>query len=344
MARGLVTLCLVLAARWASADSGPQLVGAKATGLAGAFTAVADDTTAFSWNPAGLVHGRLIRAGFYGGASFQDRNELIDRLRQELPGEDSVLAGGPSFGFALSFAAFGVAVTRSTETKTLLEGSILSSRALEATDVSMTLVQSLPVDVLTVAANINVIRGTAFEREAPAAMVPVSERNARDLIDAATSTEGRSETELGLDAGVLYQPRDWIRMGLMAHNLVEPTFHTTSDATIVRSRHVRLGGAFMKDPGWLVAADFDLTSRTSDVAEAMPSWRELSLGVEKSWGAQRLAVRGGVRSEMAEGGMRRPGFCFGVGVRVAMLTIDVSGITSTERRQGAVWFGLSFTQ
>ncbi|HEX9724684.1 MAG TPA: conjugal transfer protein TraF [Vicinamibacteria bacterium] len=341
----LATVCLLLVARGASSDSGPRLVGARATALAGAFTAVADDSTAFYWNPAGIVHGSLIRGGFYGGTSFQDRNELVERLRSELPGADSVLEGGPSLGFSTSFTAFGVAVSSFTETDTFLEETTLRSRGLETLDVTMTLVQSLPVDVLTVGVNVSVIRGTAFEQQAPAASVPPADRNVRNLFEAATSSDGRAETEIGLDASVLYQPRDWIRVGLMGRNLTRPTFHTPSDEEIVRDRHARAGVVFMKDPGWLVAIDFDLTSRdASDLTKTMPSWRELALGAEKQWGDRRVALRGGFRSELADGALRRPGFSVGVGVRIAMLIVDVGGITSTERRQGGVWLGLSLTR
>ena len=345
MVRALATVCLLLVARGASPDSGPRLVGARATALAGAFTAVADDSTAFHWNPAGIVHGSLIRGGFYGGTSFQDRNQLVDRLRSELPGDDSVLDGGPSLGFSTSFTVLGVAVSRFTETDTFLDGTALSSRGLRTLDVAVTFVQSLPADVLTVGANVNIIRGTAFEQEGPAASSPPSGRNVRDLVDVATSSEGRSETEFGLDVGVLYQPRDWVRMGLMARNLVRPTFHTPSGGEIARDRHARAGVAFMKDPGWLVAADFDLSSRDSSRSTtATPAWRELSLGAEKVWGDRRVALRGGFRSEMAGGSMRRPGFSLGIGMRIAMLIVDVGAITSTERRQGGVWLGLSLAR
>jgi hypothetical protein len=344
MVRALAVLCILVFPRGASADSGPRLVGARATALGGAFTAVADDSTAFYWNPAGIVHGSLIRGGFYGGASFEDRNELVERLRSELPGDDSLLEGGPSLGFSTSFTAFGVAVSRLTETDTFLEDTTLRSRGLETLDVTMTIVQSLPVDVLTVGANVNVIWGTAFEHQAPATSVPPSDRNVSDLFEAATSSDGRSETEIGLDASVLYQPKDWIRFGLMGRNLTRPTFHTPSGQEIVRERHARAGVAFMKDPGWLVAFDFDVTSRDAqELTSTMPSWRELAIGAEKRWG-DRVALRGGFRSELADGALQRPGFSAGVGVRIAMFIVDVGGMTSTERRQGGLWLGLSVTR
>ena len=342
MLRAWATVFLLFAARTASSDSSSQLVGARATALAGAFTAVADDSTAFSWNPAGIVYGNLIRAGFYGGTTFQDRNELVERLRSELPGNESELLGNDSLGFSTSFTVLGVAVSRFTETASVLEGQTLTSRGLETLDVALSFVQSLPPDELTVGANVNIIRGTAFQQEQPANLIPPDDRNVRDLVEAATSAEGRSETELGLDLGVLYQPRDWVRFGLMVRNLTEPTFHTPGGDEVVLPAQARAGVAFMKDPGLLFALDLDLTSRESlQPATEDRTWRELSLGAEKVWGERRVALRGGFRTELANGNLQRPGFSFGVGVRVAMLVFDLGGITSTERRQGGLWLGVS---
>jgi len=54
----IITMCLPLFAEDASGQAGAYLkmgVGARALGMGGAFTAVADDGTAAFWNPAGLV-------------------------------------------------------------------------------------------------------------------------------------------------------------------------------------------------------------------------------------------------------------------------------------------------
>ncbi len=338
-------VCLFVVVRTASAQKASPLVGARATGLAGAFTAVSDDSTAFHWNPAGLVYGRLIRAGFYTGNSFQDRNELVNRVRAELPGDRSVLDGGGGIGFSTSFTMLGVAVTGLTETSSFLEDDTLHSRGLEALDVAVTLVQSLPLDELTVGVNARFIRGTAFEQGEPASFVPPAKRNVSDLVDRATAGEGRTENEFGLDLGLLYQPNEWLRLGLMARNLTEPTFHTESNNQIALPRHTRAGVAFMMEADFLVAVDADLTSRDSPSgAESIAHWRELSVGVEKAWGSRRLAVRGGLRTEIAGGTLARPGVSIGVGVRIAMVIVDLGVITSTKRRQGALWLGVSLSR
>ena len=346
LAQVMISLvCLFVVARTASADTASPLVGARATGLAGAFTAVSDDSTAFHWNPAGLVYGRLIRAGFYAGNSFQDRNELVNRVRAELPGDHSVLDVGDGIGFSTSLPMLGVAVTGLTETSSFLEDDILHSRGLEALDVAVTLVQSLPLDELTVGVNARFIQGTAFERGEPASFVPPAKRNVSGLVDRATAGEGRTENEFGLDLGLLYQPNGWLRLGLMARNLTEPTFHTESNNQIALPRHARAGVAFMMESGFLVAVDADLTSRDSlSGAESIARWRELSVGVEKAWGSRRLAARGGLRTEIVGGTLARPGVSVGVGVRIAMVVVDLGVIASTQRQQGALWLGVSLSR
>jgi hypothetical protein len=337
-----VALGLLLLARQAISDPALPPVGARASALGGAFTAVANDSTAFFWNPAGLVYGRLLRAGFYGGNVFQDRGELVNRLRSEQPGDHSTLEGDETLGFSVSFAMLGVAITDSTQTASFLQEDILVSRGLESLDVALTFVQSLPVDELTIGGNVRFIRGTAFESATQAKDVPTDERNVKDLVNAATASDGRSESELGLDLGILYQPTEWVRLGLTGRNLNEPTFHTETGTEIVLHRQTRAGVAFFFEPGYAVAVDLDLTAR--QVAGGGDSWRELAIGAEKSWRRGRIAIRGGLRTEAAGGRLERPGFSLGVGLGVSKVVVEVGAMTSTERRQGAVWLGVTLSR
>src|SRR6516165_6402928 len=73
-----------------------DVVGIRAQGMAGAFTAVADDATASWWNPAGMA----------GGAYF---NALFDSGTHREPPEDRTPAGDPQRAMRDSATTFAVA-------------------------------------------------------------------------------------------------------------------------------------------------------------------------------------------------------------------------------------------
>ena len=75
-------MALALAPSLARAQS-DDAVGVRAQGMAGAFTAVAEDATATWWNPAGLA----------GGAYF---NAILEVSHLREPPTDRSAAGGPT--------------------------------------------------------------------------------------------------------------------------------------------------------------------------------------------------------------------------------------------------------
>ena len=105
MRRLIIIALICLVPRLAASDTSFTVFGARASGLGGAYTAVADDTTAFYWNPAGVARGPFLRLGFYGGSGFQDWGEMVDRLRSERPGDGSELDGDRVYGFSTAFNA-----------------------------------------------------------------------------------------------------------------------------------------------------------------------------------------------------------------------------------------------
>jgi len=110
--------------------------------MGGAFTAVADDQSAFYWNPAGIALGSILSAGFYTG---QD-----DR---------SVGAGGVSdgaTGLSLGYTFMGVAFTGYSHDEDFDGGD----GALDTFDTAISLLHSLPLDNLILGANVHFLRGT----------------------------------------------------------------------------------------------------------------------------------------------------------------------------------------
>src|SRR4051812_15055865 len=88
-----VSFVLIAAAPAIVTAQSSELIGIRAQGMAGAFTAVADDSSATWWNPAGLA----------GGAYF---NGIIEYSRPR------VLPDDPIQGLSIAFPALGVSYYR----------------------------------------------------------------------------------------------------------------------------------------------------------------------------------------------------------------------------------------
>jgi hypothetical protein len=334
----LALLCFV--PRLALSDTSFTVLGARASGMGGAFTAVADDTTAFYWNPAAVARGPFVRLGFYGGGGFQDRGEMVNRLRSERPGDGSELGGDRVHGFATAFTVLGLAVSRFTHTRSILETDAVYSHGLQTWDIAASFVQSLPPDDLIIGGNVRYIRGTVTSDVTPVSEIPLDARNAADLIDRAVRGEGVTEGEPGFDLGVVYQPRDWIRLGLSARNLNRPTFHADNGDSVVLERHARTGVAFFLPRQLIVALDADISRHDTPVVDG--GWREVAAGVEKSWSEGRFALRAGIRTEISREGTNRPGFSGGVGIRLAGFQLELTAVAASEKRLGSVWLGAAY--
>lgn len=106
--------------------------------MGGAFTGVADDSTAFYWNPAGIAFGTFLSAGVYYGRDESDRD---GRAFEDRAG-----------GLSLRYTFMGVALTQFRQSD--------DDRELDTFDVAVSVLQSLPVDNLVVAGNIHYLNGT----------------------------------------------------------------------------------------------------------------------------------------------------------------------------------------
>jgi hypothetical protein len=247
-------------------------VGTRASGMAGAFVAVADDATAVYWNPAGIATGSIVSVVLDAGPIETGSN--LQGLETQ---KDT------SAVVALSATALGLAYYRLPswgrgEPATVVTGPQSreevgrSVHAVTTNTAGVSLVQSLSEHIV-IGATPKVIRGA-----------------------------GRFVADV--DAGVMAWANRF-RFGLVARNLTTPSFSggrsPRSDAeadeagTIELGRELRVGGAWAS--GWtgisrvIVAADADLMSRAAPGGDR----RDVAAGVETWWMSQRLGVRGGVR-------------------------------------------------
>jgi long-subunit fatty acid transport protein len=95
----------VLLASRASAQP-TDTVGVRASGMGGAFTAVADDATASWWNPAGMAGGAYFNALIEWGAQTEPRSE------RTAAGDPQSASRANTRSFAVAFPALGLSYYR----------------------------------------------------------------------------------------------------------------------------------------------------------------------------------------------------------------------------------------
>jgi hypothetical protein len=263
-----------------------DVVGVRAQGMGGAFTAVADDATATWWNPAGLAGGPYVNAILGVGL-----------LRE--PGSPS--GAGPAWragqaGFAAAFPALGLSYYRlriseiapSPSTGVVAGGrqdpgtGDVRLRSLMLSQIGATLGQSFG-DHLVVASTLKLLRGgVAGVSQAAGATLDDA-----DALDAATATRGT------FDVGAMAAYGD-ARLGVTLRNATSPAFGDGTDVLTLR-RQVRTGFALVtggRGPlgGLTFAVDADLTrAATADGDE-----RRIASGVEAWTDARRFGLRAGV--------------------------------------------------
>jgi hypothetical protein len=310
----VLVITMLLCAGVAGAQSRVMHLGARAAGMGGAYTGVADDHTAFYWNPAGIAFGSFLSAGVYHGHddSERDGRSFEDRAT----------------GFSLRYTFMGVALTDFRRTAASANASAspaeahgrrrVDDRGLDTFDVAVSLLQSLPVDNLVVAGNLHYLSGT--------------------------TTVGDAEAESSswdVDLGVMYEPTLSMRIGVMLSHLREARFVVPDDDERLRlERHARAGVSFELPQSLRVAFDVDLSTQ----GPADDGWREVALGAEKGLFDRRVHVRGGVRAEVGSDLGTRPAIAVGAGVHVWLFELQAAYLGSSGRRDEAYWFGVSLAR
>jgi hypothetical protein len=278
-------LLMALACSPARAQS-MEVVGTRALGMAGAFVAVANDSSATWWNPAAPAAGPFL-------------DVAIARASSAVDGQLPAARSG-SWSFALITPPFGISYYRLRLTDIPAVGSTAQDRArreeggedievrsLSASQFGATILHTLMTGV-HVGSTVKYVRGTARRSGIP---VPqASQFGIRDLLEAGDELSGGDgRGDVDVDVGVLAVARG-LRVGAVGRNLFAPEFDG-----IRLPRHARLGVAFdgeAVDRGpFLVSLDVDLHRYDAGSAER----RVVALGGEHWLVRRRVAIRGGAR-------------------------------------------------
>lgn len=263
--------------------------------MGGAFVAVASDSSAAWWNPAGLAAG-----------------PFLDMALAKADVE--VIAAGPAWRqettwFALGTPVIGLSYYRfrltdirafdaTDEAPVSREdrGAGVPVRALSASHLGVTFVQTLLPGVHA-GATLKYVRGASAERREDGLAVP------SDLLDrGAALEEGDADGSFDMDVGLL-AVAGAVRLGARMRSVLEPAFPrrragAAGDPELERvrmPRQTRVGAAFDAE----TAAGVPLTIALDADVDAYPTpsgaRRVVALGAEQWLLARRIAVRAGGR-------------------------------------------------
>ena len=290
----LASLSLVLALSLAAppnARAQPvDAVGARAQGMGGAFTAVADDATASWWNPAGLA----------GGAYF---NALIEWGSHQDPSDDHTPAGDPQAAwranlrsYAVAFPALGLSYYRLRYSEIQPQTSTGASsgdrqevgavqvrlRSMAMSQFGATMGQSLG-EHLVVGSTVKVVNAGI----APGAAT------GNGSLDTADGFDVPGETHADMDLGFMAM-FGRLRLGLAVRNVWQPEFDSAvSPFTLGRTARagvaVSSGGRGAIGTATL-AFDADLTTTPTVIGDE----RRVALGGEMWMPSRAFGFRGGV--------------------------------------------------
>ena len=261
--------------------------------MGGAFVAVASDSSATWWNPAGLAAGPFVDL-----ALARNLVEAAERLPAWRNKTSWFALGTPAFG--LGYYRF-----RITEIQPLDpieragadredERAEVPVRSLAMSQMGATVVQTL-ISGVHVGTTLKRLRGTVRVGHEDSLAPP------SDLLEKGEALDGGDvESRYDLDVGVMAVSGP-LRLGAVVRNVREPEFvlaGSTSDATSARfrlPRQIRVGAAFDADSagGLPLTVAFDLDVRVY----ATPSGerRMMAFGAEHWLLGRRVAVRGGGR-------------------------------------------------
>ena len=284
-------LCAALLIIITATDTSAQIVesvGNRALGMGGAFVAVAADSTATWWNPAGLATGPYSDISLGRTIVDLEKTETSSARRDRLSWFAATLpvVGVSYYRLRITdiqgFGPTGQPTVNRQDTRTGV-----SMRSLAASQFGLTVVQSLLPGVHA-GATLKYVRGTVRVG------TDDGSRSDSDLLDAGEDLDGgNANNELDLDAGVMVVAGP-VRLGAVMRNIRQPDLGTDA-APFVLPRQMRIGAAIDAEqaggPPFIFAIDADVRRYTTGTGDR----RVVALGAEQWLWTKRIAVRGGAR-------------------------------------------------
>jgi hypothetical protein len=252
--------------------------------MGGAYVAVAADSTATWWNPAGLATGPF---------SDMSAGRAVTDLKEGVPARRDRVSWFAATAPAVGFSYYRLRITDIRGFGPTGQGSVnredtraeVSLRSVSVSEFGLTVVQSILPGVHA-GATLKYVRGTV-RGGADNAARPIGE-----LLDSGDDLEGGdAESRFDLDAGLIGAAGP-VRIGAVMRNIRQPAF---ADGAFTLPRQTRIGAAIDAEkaggPPFIVAVDADVRTYATGTGDR----RVIAVGVEQWLWRKRIGLRGGGR-------------------------------------------------
>ena len=333
-------------------------VGPRAMGMGGAGVAVTTDSLATYWNPAGLAMTQTVDIRIQGGAQAIDRLGLADAVhdfenfnvndtsagnlaraqdianRINRPGATASLNGSAglyikghlgehALGFSVADVATGGGFVSSPVQATQQGGAgtpinltgQMALRGLEVRQATFSYAYAFADKTFSIGVTGKILQGAAYN--GTTTLTGGTDVSIHDNFGKAAIS-----TAFGIDVGAIYRPSSWLRFGVVAKDLNQPTFDTPGGGEVKLEPQVRGGVAVNPYSTLTLTADVDATSNKTFVPGVKSQL--LSLGAEQTILSEFLSFRVGAFKNMQDASTPFTPTA-GIGLRVFALRIDLGG-------------------
>lgn len=307
--------------------------GTRAMGMGGAFTAVADDESAFYWNPAGITQVRFASLMFGAGAQGEDFDfieDTIDNISDAKRLDFHDFEDGRGY---LNLGIIGGITTRYVGVNIYSETSIGTEKEGLKLEVEAS---SFNYGAVTIAANIRekISVGCNIKKVVAGlggGLVEVNESN--PLEDTTSKTYYGDGQGMAFDLGALYRLSDQVKFGFIARNIggdIDLDGKITSyypnpegvetdwPKTVDLPREYAVGVSYRPFKNTLLAGDI----QKCDARLFTKEQTRVRVGFEQTALWNIFALRLGAYTNKGES----PAFTAGLGFKLGPLAIGVAGV------------------
>lgn len=333
-------------------------VGPRSMGMGGAGVAVTTDSLATYWNPAGLAMTQTVDIRLQGGAQVIDRAGIADAVhdlenfntgdtsagnlaraqdianRINRPGATASLNGSAglylkghlgehAFGFSVADVATGGAFVSTPLQATQPGGAgtpiSLSGQmallGLEVRQATFSYAYAFADKTFSIGITGKILQGAAYSGSTT--LTGGTDVSLHDNFGKATLSSA-----FGIDVGAIYRPSSWLRFGVVAKDINEPTFDTPGGGELKLGPQVRGGVAVNPYSSLTLTADVDATANKTFVPGVKSQL--LSLGAEQTILSEFLSFRVGAFKNMKDAGTPFTPTA-GIGLRIYAFRLDLGG-------------------